>query len=47
MRRELVGEFAGKSIIIVGGDGQCDFPGFNAKNFCYFMVEINTSYNWH
>ena len=43
MRRELVGEFAGKSIVVVG-DGQCDSPGFNAKNLCYFMVEINTSY---
>lgn len=29
---------------MVGGDGQCDSPGFNAKNLCYFMVEVNTNY---
>jgi hypothetical protein len=29
--------------IVVGGDSQCDFPGFNAKNLCYFMVEENSS----
>ena len=39
MRREILGEFAGKDIV-VGGDGQCDSPGFNAKNLCYFFVEV-------
>ena len=43
MREEILDEFAGESIV-VGGDGQCDSPGFNAKNLCYFMVEANTSY---
>jgi len=26
------------------GDGQCDSPGFTAKNLCYFMMEITTGY---
>ena len=43
MRDQLLEEFAGESIV-VGGDGQCDSPGFNAKNLCYFMVEANTNY---
>lgn len=43
MRRELLGEFSGKDIV-VGGDGQCDSPGFNAKNLCYFFVEVDTTY---
>ena len=29
--------------IVVGGDSQCDSPGFTAKNLCYFMVEVNSS----
>ena len=43
MREEILDEFAGESIV-VGGDGQCDSPGFNAKHLCYFMVEANTNY---
>jgi hypothetical protein len=43
MRQEILDEFAGKDIV-VGGDGQCDSPGFNAKNLCYFMVENSTNY---
>jgi hypothetical protein len=43
MRRELISEFSGQDVV-VGGDGQCDSPGFNAKNLCYFMVEVNSSY---
>lgn len=46
MRGRLVGEFSGQSIII-GGDGQCDSPGFNAKNLCYFLVEVNSNYILH
>lgn len=42
-RDELLREFVGQDIV-VGGDGQCDSPGFNAKNLCYFMVEVNTNY---
>ena len=30
--------------VVVGGDGQCDSPGFNAKNLCYFLVEAQTNY---
>ena len=42
-RAELLKEFVGQDIVI-GGDGQCDSPGFNAKNLCYFMVETNSNY---
>lgn len=30
--------------VVVGGDGQCDSPGFSAKNLCYFLMEVTTSY---
>ncbi|XP_028406802.1 uncharacterized protein LOC114529244 [Dendronephthya gigantea] len=43
MKSELITEFAGKDIV-VGGDGQCDSPGFNAKNLCYFTVEVDSNY---
>ena len=43
MKGELVREFSGQDLI-VGGDGQCDSPGFNAKNICYFMMEVDTNY---
>ena len=26
------------------GDGQCDSPGFTAKNLCYFLMEMTTGY---
>ena len=42
-REEILKEFVGQDIV-VGGDGQCDSPSFNAKNLCYFMVEVNTNY---
>ena len=43
MRSELLREFAGKDLV-VGGDGQCDSAGFNAKNICYFMMEAESNY---
>lgn len=43
MREELVKQFVG-SEVVVGGDGQCDSPGFSAKNLCYFLMEISSSY---
>lgn len=43
MRQEILNEFEGKEIV-VGGDGQCDSPGFNAKNLCYFFIEIDSNY---
>ena len=43
MREELVKEFVGEKVV-VGGDGQCDPPGFSAKNLCYFLMEITSSY---
>ena len=46
MQKQLVEEFLGQSLVI-GGDGQCDYPGFNAKNLCYFLVEVNSNYIIH
>ena len=43
MKQELVTEFSGQDVV-VGGDGQCDSPGFNAKNICYFMMETTSNY---
>ena len=43
MRSELIKEFVGMDVV-VGGDGQCDSPGFSAKNLCYFLMEVTTSY---
>lgn len=42
MRGEIIKEFDGKDV--VGGDGQCDSPRFNAKNLCYFMMELDSHY---
>ena len=36
-------EFDGKDVV-VGADGQCDSAGFNAKNLCYFMMEVDSNY---
>lgn len=30
--------------LVVNSDGQCDSPGHSAKNLCYYMMEMNTSY---
>ncbi|CAB4029414.1 Hypothetical predicted protein, partial [Paramuricea clavata] len=43
MRKGILVEFADKEIV-VGGDGQCDSPGFNAKNLCYFFMEESTNH---
>ena len=43
MKQELVTEFSGQDVV-VGGDGQCDSPGFNAKNICDFMMEATSNY---
>lgn len=42
-QKQILSQFSEKEIV-VGGDGQCDSPGFNAKNLCYFIMEINTNY---
>ena len=46
MRGELMNEFRGQDII-VSGDGQCDSPGFSAKNLCYFIMEVSSKYILH
>ena len=43
MRSGLIKEFMGKDLV-VGGDGQCDSPGFNGKNLCYFIMEVESNY---
>ena len=43
MKQELVTEFSGQDVV-VGGDGQCDPPGFNAKKICYFRMEATSNY---
>ena len=30
--------------LVVCGDGQCDSPGFTAKNLCYYLMEMTTNY---
>ena len=46
MRGQLVDEFSNHDSI-AGGDGQCDSPGFSAKNLCYFIMELNSNYIIH
>lgn len=43
MRAELLKGFLGEKVV-VGGDGQWDSPGFTAKNFCYFLMQITLGY---
>jgi len=43
MRRELIQEFTGERLALCG-DGQCDSPGFSAKNLCYFIMEMVSEY---
>ena len=43
MREELIQEFVNEKVV-VGGDGQCDSPGFTAKNLCYFLMELTSGY---
>ena len=43
MKQELFTEFFGQDVV-VGGDGQCDSPGLNAKNICNFMKEATSNY---
>ena len=43
MRSQLLHEFAGRDIVVCG-DGQCVSPGFNAKNLCYFIMEVESNY---
>lgn len=37
MRGELLVEF-GNEELVVSGDGQCDSPGYSAKNLCYSLM---------
>lgn len=39
----LQSKLKGKKIV-VSGDGQCDSPGYSAKNLCYFLMEMETDF---
>ena len=43
MRGQLMDEFRGQEVVC-SGDGQCDSPGFSAKNLCYFIMEVTSKY---
>ena len=43
MRGELIEQFRGEKQVLCG-DGQCDSPGFSAKNLCYFIKELVSEY---
>ena len=43
MRGELIEQFHGEKLVLCG-DGQCDSPGFSAKNLCYFLMELVSEY---
>ena len=43
MQGELLKEFSNQKVV-VGGDGQCDSPGFTAKNLWYFLMELTSGY---
>ncbi len=43
MRGDLLIEFKDQELV-VSGDGQCDSPGFTAKNLCYFLMEVVSEY---
>lgn len=43
MREELWAQFANDDLTVCG-DGQCDSPGFSAKNLCYYVMEMITGY---
>lgn len=43
MRGELLVEYENKESV-VSGDGQCDSPGFSAKNLCYYLMKVLSEY---
>ena len=43
MRGELLVEFENEELV-VSGDGQCDSPGYSAKNLCYYLMEVVSEY---
>ena len=42
-REQLLKDFRSKEVVVCG-DGQCDSPGHTAKNLCYFLMELVSSY---
>lgn len=43
MRGELLIEFENEKLV-VSGDGQCDSPGFSAKNLCCYLMDVVSEY---
>ena len=43
-QQEIIFEELNDQELAVAGDGQCDSPGFTAKNLCYYLMDVTTSY---
>ena len=43
MTDKLIEQFTDEETVL-SGDGQCDSPGFSAKNLCYFLMEVVSGY---
>ena len=43
MREEFWAHFDSEELFVCGA-GQCDYPGFSAKNLCYYVMEMTTGY---
>lgn len=45
-REQLIQGFLenGNNAMVVCRDGQCDSPGYIAKNLCYFLMELVSGY---
>ena len=43
-QQEIIFEELKDQDLVVAGDGQCDSPGFTAKNLCYYLMDVTTSY---
>ena len=42
-QEQIFEQFCGKEVVVCG-DGQCDSPGHNAKNLCYYLMELVSGY---
>lgn len=42
-QEKIFDELKGQELV-VAGDGQCDSPGFTAKNLCYYLMDVTKSY---
>lgn len=42
-QEKIFDELKGQEFV-VAGDGQCDSPGFTAKNLCHYLMDVTKSY---